>query len=489
MNGRLLNRRTLLAILGSGLAASSIASCGSAPPPAPTAVPTQVPQPTVAPSPTLQPTIVPSVTPPQATATPKSPTVRIAAPDLDHYNEFLGLRLQNAAQKLPPGQRFAVQNVRVPVNKAGVAVQTAAELGSHFAEQIAAGVFAADLLLCDNATLGALATKDLLRDLGPLLGKESWYKPEDFWGNILQTGQIFGKQLGLPLDASVELVVYNRKQLQQKNVSEPPTAWTWDQLIATATALAEKDKTAFRVSNWSPSIFSLAWQNGAQLVDTKGKLRVTEPGTIRALEFLDNLVHTRHVSAPLDAVDLAWGSDNPFTFRGNSEGDPFPYQLSLRKEETAMLAGQSAMKFYGVWWEDWKDHFYTDLGVSALPRGEHPTVLGATWTILGIPANAANPDQSFAALGLLLDAFEPGAFLPARRSVADLRAIDPLITARDAEVLSASLPIARFLPGDVGLPILDLVAKELVLPVIMGKKKPQDAANDAQKAIDALLAP
>jgi ABC-type glycerol-3-phosphate transport system substrate-binding protein len=88
----------------------------------------------------------------------------------------------------------------------------------------------------------------------------------------------------------------------------------------------------------------------------------------------------------------------------------------------------------------------------------------------------------------LIDAFEPGAFLPARKSVTDLRAIDPLITERDAEVLSASLPIARFLPGDVRLPILEQVAKELVLPVIMGKKKPQDAANDAQKAIDAMMA-
>ena len=148
------------------------------------------------------------------------------------------------------------------------------------------------------------------------------------------------------------------------------------------------------------------------------------------------------------------------------------------------------MKFLeeGVGWWAYQNQLSDDLRVSALPRGDRPTVLGMAWTILGIPTTAAQPDQSLASLRTLWEAFEPGSFLPARKTGPDLRAISSLTTDRDAKVLSASLDIVRFLPGDVGAPILELVAKELVLPVVSGKKKPQTAANDAQKAIDAAMA-
>jgi hypothetical protein len=42
------------------------------------------------------------------------------------------------------------------------------------------------------------------------------------------------------------------------------------------------------------------------------------------------------------------------------------------------------------------------------------------------------------------------------------------------------LAVARFLAGDVTSDVLQLVAKELVLPVLLGQKKPPDAAHDAQ---------
>lgn len=52
----------------------------------------------------------------------------------------------------------------------------------------------------------------------------------------------------------------------------------------------------------APSLFSLAWQQGAIVATGDGRLDLAEPGTVRAAEFLADLVHGQRVAPPLDAT-------------------------------------------------------------------------------------------------------------------------------------------------------------------------------------------
>jgi ABC-type glycerol-3-phosphate transport system substrate-binding protein len=495
MSDRALSRRTFLVIFGTGLATTLTTACGSTSPSSPTMASTAVPVPTATAKPALQSTLAPTLAP-AATAAPAAPrqpsAIQIAIPS-GFFTYGLATRLANAVNKVPSTQLPELKIVQLPMEKAGVGPRTAAEYGSRYAEQLAAAGFDTNLILLENTTLRTAARAGLLRDLGPMLQKQPWFVPGDYWGNILQAGMVAGKQYGVPLDASVELLVYHRDRLKQVGVPEP-LDWTWEQLITAAQKLSGDGQWGFRVSDWSPSIFTLAWQNGAQVIDAQGKLQVTEPGMIKALEFLDNFAHIRKASAPLEAMDLASGSDNPFNISLGYLADKLPYLASLGSGQTAMMAGQSKLKDAGdSWWEPEGNapgvsEVASSLGATVLPRGDHPTALGAVWTILGIPAKATDPDRSLNALHALRDVIRETLVPAMRKPTPNLRAVSGRMTERDAEVIGASLDVARFLPGDLDLTTLELVASKLVLPVVTGKKKPQDAANDAQMAIDAALA-
>jgi maltose-binding protein MalE len=490
-----LTRRTALAVLGAGLVTALAAACGSTPstPTVTSAVaPSPVPVPTTATTPAARPTLAPTpVAPAAAPVAPRKPSkIQIAIPNTP-FAIVSGNALVNAVNKTPSEQLSSLEVLQVRMDKSGLGPQTAADYGSLYAAQLAAAGSESDLILLENVSLRTVAKMGLLRDLGPMLQKQSWFVAGDYRGNILHTGRVAGKQVGLPLDASVELLVYNRDRLKQLGVPEPPLDWGWEQLAAAAQKLSGDGSWGFRVSDWSPSIFTLAWQSGSEVIDAKGKLQVTEPGMIRALEFLDNLVHTRQVSGPLEAMDLARGSDNPFNLRLSAyDYDQLePYMASLDKGQTAMLAGQSKVKGLGVgWWDTvFASESSSHLGATVMPHGDHPAVLGAVWTIIGIPSKVADPERSLTALRALRVA-APATLVPALRTPApNLRLIEGHLTERDAQVLSTSLDVARFIPGDVDLTILELVASQMVLPVVTGKKKPQDAANDAQKAIDKAM--
>jgi ABC-type glycerol-3-phosphate transport system substrate-binding protein len=334
-----------------------------------------------------------------------------------------------------------------------------------------------------------------LSDLGPLLGKEAWFKKDEFWSNILQTGQIAGVQLAIPIQASVEVLFYEKTVLQKHGVSDVPLDWTWDQLIPIAKTLTTGGKWGLRVSPFSPNIFSLAWQLGSSVVGTDGKMHLTEPGTIRALEFLDRLVHTEKIGPPFNAAEVGLALNDPFgpwwerAAAADSDA-PDDHIGALAHGTVAMLATQTTPLGTSdpgspIWWRVWQGYH---VELTAVPRGDQAAVLGNATALLGIPAKPRNLDRSLAALEGLLDASSLAAFLPPRKTAPSLRQVSSLVTETDVKVLTASLQVARFLPGDVTSAILQRITQEMVTPILAGKKKPQDAANDAQKVIDGEMA-
>jgi ABC-type glycerol-3-phosphate transport system substrate-binding protein len=130
--------------------------------------------------------------------------------------------LRSNAQKLPPERKLPVDLVIVEMG-AGKVNRTPAELADSYAAAHASGAIEADLVFADHSVPRGLAKASALRDLGPILDTEPWFNRDNFWSNILQTVQIRGTQLGLPMDASVEVVSFNQSSMKKVGIDVPTT--------------------------------------------------------------------------------------------------------------------------------------------------------------------------------------------------------------------------------------------------------------------------
>ena len=138
--------------------------------------------------------------------------------------------------------------------------------------------------------LPPLAQTGAAHDLAPMLKNSALVKPADFWADGLDTGKVQGKQITLPAQVGAEVLVYNKRLFQEGNINPPPAGWTWDQFIGSAKALSkpgqgdEPPRWGAFVGTATPTLASLAWQHGAQLIPEDGsRIDLTEPGTLRAL--------------------------------------------------------------------------------------------------------------------------------------------------------------------------------------------------------------
>jgi len=138
-----------------------------------------------------------------------------------------------------------------------------------------------------------------------------------------------------------------------------------------------------------------------------------------------------------------------------------------------------------IWW-----HAPNFAGTELIEVPEQRRGLLAVAPIMVAVSRAApDPKHSLNALRGLVDGATTTMLLPARRGGPDLREINRFLGESDAAVMRSALAAARFLPGDFPLgrltPFLD---RELLLPVLSGRKASLRAARDAQPLLEKKLA-
>lgn len=180
-----------------------------------------------------------------------------------------------------------------------------------YARQLAtlSGKAVPDLVLLDSRFAAALAKADVLADLGPLLRTERWFRAEDYAGDVLAAGRVRGRQLALPLAVFADTLLYDSRAFEAGSVAPPRPDWLWSDLLGSAQALTGPGRWGLylratgsaRPFEASPSLWTIAWQRGASLIDRDGLgMTLTEPGMLDALEFLADLVGRHAVARPPD---------------------------------------------------------------------------------------------------------------------------------------------------------------------------------------------
>jgi ABC-type glycerol-3-phosphate transport system substrate-binding protein len=329
-----------------------------------------------------------------------------------------------------------------------------------------------DLVLVDSRWVAACARADILTDLTPLLRTERWFDPDAYGGGVLGTGRVRGQQVALPLGLWAEALLYDGRAFATDGVPPPRPDWLWTDLLAAAQALTRRGRWGLALprDTQSPGLLTLAWQHGASVVGRDGtSLSLAEPGLLEALRFLGDLVQRRGLAR----------SPTP---------DPPTILESMAQREAAMVGASVGPP---VWWRQPR---FEGFALATWPAGERAQDQGGAFAyaplMVGVPRGAARRDLAFEALGALAEAIPEGVPIPAgRRAAGAAPGVGDQMSAEDRAVMDRVRASARFLPGDFPYyAVAQAIEDELVVPVLTGRKKPEQAIADARPAMERRLA-
>ncbi|QHZ47148.1 ABC transporter substrate-binding protein [Bacillus sp. NSP9.1] len=229
-----------------------------------------------------------------------------------------------------------------------------------------------DLVWIQPSAFGQLVSKNVLMDLSDKEINKDEYLP-----NILEMGQVDGKQYALIRDAATFQMGYNKDMFDAAGVPYPSDDWTWDDFLNAAKKLTkvEGGKTVqFGIENYYTG--EILVQNGGSYISQDGKtVTVDSPESIEAIQFGSDLINKYKVQ-PTSAQ--AHGMSNLF------------------------LTGKAAMKLIGPWdWADIEKNVSFEWDVAPMPAGKAGNVSAASYLPIGIGKGTKHPEEAFELLKFL----------------------------------------------------------------------------------------
>ena len=367
------------------------------------------------------------------------------------------------------GQAVRPSGAQAPANSYSVLIQTEAT-----GKQV-------DLVLLDAPRLRGLADSGVLLDLNSVLRGETWYTREEFWPSLFEAGSVGGKQLAVPLEVGIEVLLYNAGRFQSGGAAPPTSNWTWDDLRNTTRRLTARTQSISVFNSYwgmllqpaTPNIVGLAWQNGADVIGAGGnQVTLSEPGTLQALQLLADLTGPRGVAPAPESLHPGQG--------GLSDSS-----LLLGNGNAAMEIALVGLTNGDHWWSGLVGS--PNLTMARVPRGAEAVVYGQVNWLVGIAAKSPDPGAAAAALKALSDASRTTVWLPARRKGISLPQTSKLITAEEESVLLDSLANLRVLPGGLPATFLPTLANQLVAPILNGARNVGELDRTAQGYVDQLI--
>lgn len=150
------------------------------------------------------------------------------------------------------------------------------------------------------------AAQGVLENLDPYI-EASGYDLNDYWPGLLESAKYQGSVYGLPRDIEVNIIYYNKDLFDAAGVAYPSEDWTWDDFLAVAEKLTQKD------ANGMTTVYALAaeggkwakWvnQNGGAIFDdyvNPSKCLLAEPASVGGIQFFADLMNKGYAMRPAD---------------------------------------------------------------------------------------------------------------------------------------------------------------------------------------------
>lgn len=244
-----------------------------------------------------------------------------------------------------------------------------------------------------------------LVDLSTYLETDEKLPAEDFYENLLQYGQVDGKQISIPGYVNNMILYYNKELFENAGLDPEQPPKTWDELVSYAQKLTT-DKvigympsclidTYYEATSWQYQIF--VWQCGGEMWDRSQNFKpmFNSPEGIEAMQFLHDLIYKYKVS-------------------------------TVTPPENAFPTEQLAMIMEGTWMGgDYLAALEDKLGAAPLPYNKEPATNtgGEQWCI--ISSDQVKEDAAWEFISYMendeeaLSTIFSSGYVPARKSLAE----------------------------------------------------------------------
>lgn len=192
---------------------------------------------------------------------------------------------------------FEAENPGIRIN------YTTADFGSYFTKlqtDFAAGN-APDVFELNYETFVTFASRGTMLDLSPYMDASDVVDDSTFYQAALDAFAFEGQQFGLPITFSTVMLIYNKDMFDAAGLAYPNDDWTWDDVIAAATALTDAPNRVWGISQpvqfWE--FYKTAAQAGGGLTVTPS-VQINTPENLEAAHYLVDKVQVHRVM-PSDA--------------------------------------------------------------------------------------------------------------------------------------------------------------------------------------------
>ena len=402
---------------------------------------------------------------PAGPADPKEPVqLRVLVPRVqdalvDPLPDWMEAAVMEVNATEPPSYRLTMHTLET----------RSAEWSQKVNELRSAGASSVDLLAVHLGDVPALQSSQALLSLESYRKRERSLDLNDYYRPVLAAHSWQDRLYALPFIASPLVMYYPPDLFAAANLLPPSADWRWDDLVVTAAALTRDLDGDGRTDQWgylqlpgSPLSVQYIWQNGGAVLGPNGSVRLDEPAALEAVAFMAGLIHEARVSPSLRQVSL----DQMGQLLQQNRAGLFQFHLS-----------------HGIFWRSPP----LDLNLTEPPhQRQRATTL--TTSGLSIGAEAAHPDEAWAALRALAASLEHRGLMPPRKSLAgSLRQIEPRLTDGDIAVMQSALDYAKAPAWERYHEVLGVLLTELDMPILLGAKSPETAVRDASDALRQLL--
>lgn len=198
-----------------------------------------------------------------------------------------------------------------------------------------AGGTGPDVAQLGTTWMAEFAPIGVFAELSRYLEHSTLISREQFFSGSYATNVVDGHLFGIPWYVDTRVLFYRTDLVAEIGYHHPPK--NWEQLREIAGQLAQKGEYGLALStNNYQEFLPFVWQNGGRIFDQNGKIAVTEPAFVEALEFYVQLF--KDGVAPLDAQgtdlfqEFAAGR-MPMYFSG-------PWMINLTREQVPEIDGK-----------------------------------------------------------------------------------------------------------------------------------------------------
>lgn len=320
-----------------------------------------------------------------------------------------------------------------------------------------------------------IAQSPKVLDLNDDIKNDPSFGWDDFYDSERKAATVDGKIVGIPALVDNLALVYNKKLFDQAHIPYPTANWTWDDITAAAKKLTNPATKQFGWAYVNDGGEDTVWRYDALLWEAGGDILTPDnkhaafnsPAGVKALTHLQTM-----------------GPEDHSVYYDNGSGNYAPLFNS----------GKIAMLYTGPW--DLSQFPNVDFGVQILPKDlNHQTISGPdNWVLFNNGDERSQAAFEFmkwwTAPQQLLEWSTKTGDLPTKSTVQDLPGYKDYTAKYDgvAEFVANLQNAIKVRPVTPQYPKISAAMGQAIQAVLLGKKQPQEALDEAADQVNAILA-